>query len=41
MTKITKRLYDRLVEVHGKKTVDKVLAENQMDVINEGHKYGK
>lgn len=35
MTKITKRLYDNLVEIHGKKNVDKVLAKNKMVVINE------
>lgn len=35
MTKITKRLYDRLVEVHGKKNVDEVLKDHKLIVIDE------
>ena len=35
MTKITKRLYDRLVEIHGKKHVDIVLDEHKLTVIDE------
>ena len=35
MTKITKRLYDRLVEIHGKKHVDKILQEHKITVHDE------